>query len=118
MSASLLTCRDGAGPPVPGTLKLRLVSSNVDAGVMVTISGGPVDSARTNHPYFAARRVSDSEFRLVVGGSVGSGVIAEIWVPDTRAVASYAATVVQAAVAVTLAQRPVESYVVQVVSEP
>ena len=118
LSATLLTCRDGASPPVPGRLKVKLVSTNVDAGVMVTITGARVDSARTNHLYFAARRVSDTEFRLVVGGTVAAGVIAEIWVPDTRAVANYSASVVEAAVPTTLAQRVLANYTVQVVNEP
>jgi hypothetical protein len=117
-SALLVTCRDGTSPPVPGKLTVKLVSTNVDAGLLVTITGARVDSARSSHTYFVTRSVSDTEFRLVVGGNVGTGVIAEIWVPDTRAAASYVGTVTEAALPGTFAQRPVVNYVVQVVNEP
>ena len=51
---------------------------------------------------------------IVVAGTVHGGVVARLSVPDTRAFASYAATVLQVAQAGTYAQRALSGYSVAV----
>ena len=114
----LATCNGGTEPPPAGWLALTLTSPNADAGVLVSITGGTVDSVRTTRPQLVSRAVSETEFRLVIGGLVSSGVIAEILVPDVRRATSYTAVVHEAAAPGTYAQRAVTGYSVQIVAQP
>jgi hypothetical protein len=98
------------GPTPPGWLQVRLVSPNTDdGGILFTASGGPIDSVRSPFPDFFFAKQGASWRMLVVGAPV-SGVIAEIWVPDPGAAASYTGSVEQAARVTTYEQRPTGSY--------
>jgi hypothetical protein len=108
---ALGTCADG---PRPGWLEVRLVSPNADdGGVLFTVTGGPIDSVRSSFPDFYTQRQGDTWHVLVAGAPV-VGVIAEIWVPDVRAAASYGGTVEQVAHVSTYAQRATAGYQVSI----
>ena len=115
---ALVTCDGGTDPPPPGWLSLTLTSPNVDAGVMLTITGGRVDSVRTSKPRLESRAVSETELRLVVGGAVSNGVIAQIWVPNVLKASAYTVVVVEAAEQTTFTQRVVTGYSVAVTPAP
>jgi hypothetical protein len=116
LGAGLLTCSDSSGPPPPGWLPVRLVTPNFDdGGVLFTISGARIDSVRSIYPYLVSRMVSETEQRIAVGGTMNGGVIAEIWVPNTGA--EYTATVLEAVVRGTLAQRGITGYAIEVTSQ-
>jgi hypothetical protein len=78
--------------------------------VLLTISGGPVDSVeRVGFAVYTARAGAES-LRLIVTGNLGSGPIARIHVPDSRQVSRYSARIGQVAARVTYAQRDPASY--------
>jgi len=78
--------------------------------MLFTIDGAQIDSVRSNYPHLVSRAESETVHRIVVGGTVTGGVIAEIWVDDTRSLDRYAATVNEVAVRTTFAQRPTTGY--------
>ena len=103
-----LTCGE-SDPPTstesgPGWISLELTTQTTDAGGLLMTIRGKVDSIRsTSHDTFA-KQVGPLT-KVVVAGNLTSGIIAEIFVPDANlAVASYTASVDQAA-ARTLDQR-------------
>jgi hypothetical protein len=113
---ALITCKDSSGPPPPGWLDVRLVTPNLnDGGILFAIGGARIDSVRTSYPYFVAHAETETQWRVVVGGTISGGVIARVWVPDVRAAARYETTVLEVAVRGTLAQRATAGYSVQVV---
>ena len=63
------------------------------------------------YPLFSARADANT-LRLIVTGTIGSGTIARIHVPDTRQASSYAASINQVAVRSSYAQRDPVSYVI------
>jgi hypothetical protein len=81
-----------------------------DGGIMFVVRGGPIDSVRSPFADAFTRRLSASEWRLIVAGNVSSAVVARVWVPDLDAAAQYAATVEQVASGITYAQRATTSY--------
>jgi hypothetical protein len=114
---SIFTCGDSTTPmPAltgPGWLPLQLATSATDAGgVLVTIRGGGVDSVRSAVHEVFSRRVGPL-MKVAVVGNLASGIIAEIFVPDTERASNYSASVDQAA-ALTLEQRDVADYDVSV----
>jgi hypothetical protein len=107
------TCKDATSGPTPGALQVRLTSPNVDdGGLHFTIGGARIDSVTTNLPIISKREVTDSLWHVVVGGNVGTGPIATIWVPDTRHVAQYAGAVLEVVVRTTYAQRAATGYAI------
>ena len=115
--ASTLTCGDSTtpmpAPTGPGWLPLQLETSATDVGgVLVTVRGGTVNSVRSAvHAVFSKR--DGPLMKVAVVGTLASGVIAEIFVPDIARAANYSASVDQAA-ARTLEQRDVADYEVSV----
>ncbi len=112
--AALVVVLGTCDGPRPGWLLVRLVSPNADdGGVIFTVTGGPIDSVRSAFPdcYSAERGAT---WRVLVAGAPVAGVMAEIWVPDVGAVASYTGTVEQAAHVTTYEQRPTGSYQVSI----
>jgi hypothetical protein len=108
---ALGTCE---GPTPPGWLQVRLVSpNNDDGGVLFSVSGGPIDSVRSSFPDFYSAQ-QGATWRVLVAGTPVTGVIAEIWVPDVGAVASYSGLIEQVARVSTYEQRPVSSYHVSI----
>jgi len=112
--AALVVVLGTCDGPRPGWLRVRLVSPNADdGGVLFTVSGGPIDSVRSSFPdCYSAQQ--GATWRVLVAGAPVTGVMAEIWVPDVGAVASYAGTVEQVAHVSTYAQRPTGAYGVSV----
>ena len=115
---SVATCRDSAGNekiPTPGWLSLSLTTPSADdGGILFTISGAVVDSVRSVHPYVITRREGESLMRVVIGGNLGTGMIGEVRVPDTRAAGAYAVVVQEVAVRATNQQRAPAGYAISV----
>jgi hypothetical protein len=113
LSIATLTCKDATSGPTPGYLEVRLASPNVDdGGVHFTIGGAKIDSVTTAFPVIAVETVNDSLWHVAVGGNIGTGVVARIWVPDTREVNQYTGTVLEVVVRTTYAQRSQSGYAV------
>lgn len=119
LTMSVATCRDspsGASAPLEGWLSLDLVTPNGDdGGIMLVIAGGVVDSVRSVHPHVISRAESATATRVVIGGNIEGGQIAEVWVPDTRKVAQYSASAVEVASRISFSQRPVAGYTLTLV---
>jgi hypothetical protein len=105
----LAGCSNNTGPTA-AALNLSLSSPNADDGaVLLTISGGPVDSVEAvGYGVYMARPGAET-VRLIVTGELASGTIARIHVPDSRQMSSYSAKILQVA-ARTYAQRDLVSY--------
>lgn len=105
-----LGCSNNTGP-TSVALNVSLSSPNTDDGaVLMTISGGPVDSVEAvGYAVFTARAGAET-LRLIVTGNLGSGPIARIHIPDSRLVSRYSAKIGQVAVRATYAQRDPVSY--------
>jgi len=113
-ATALTTCQDSTRPPPPGWLSVRLITPNFDdGGVLFTIDGARIDSVRSTYPHLVSRAESETLHRIVVGGIVSGGVIAEIWVDDTRSLDRYVTTVNEVAVRTTFAQRPTTGYAIE-----
>lgn len=115
--ASTFTCGDSTTtmPALtgPGWIPINLATSATDAGgILVTIRGGAVDSVRSAVHDVFSKRVGPL-MKVAVVGNLASGVIAEIFVPDTERASNYSVSVDQAA-ARTLDQRDVADYQVSV----
>lgn len=112
------TCNDSpteGSAPVKGYLEITMTTpANDDGGIMLIVTGGVVDSARSSYPNVLSRSESASSARIIVGGNLTSGKIAEIWVPDTRKVAQYTASVLEVAARGTFVQRSIGGYSVTV----
>jgi len=94
--------------PTAGTLKVNLVSPATDDGaVLVTVFGGPVDSV--GYTVYSARGSADT-VKLIVTGTLPSGAIARIHIPDGRQASRYGARLVQVAARSTYSQRDTASY--------
>jgi hypothetical protein len=108
------TCDDspaGGSGPTAGWLAVEMTTPNGDdGGIMFVVTGGVVDSVRSSYPNVLSRVESASSIRIVVGGNLAAGKIAEIWVPDSRTIADYSAMPVEAAARGTFAQRPATGY--------
>ena len=107
---SLTGCSNYTGP-ASAILSVTLSSPNGDDGaVLLTISGGPVDSVEAvGYTVYTARSGTET-VRLIVTGNLGSGPIARIHIPDNRQAAQYSAEIVQVAARKTYAQRDPASY--------
>lgn len=111
---SLPGCSNSTGPTA-AALNLSLASPNTDDGaVLLTISGGLVDSVEAvGYTIYTARQGPET-LRLIVTGDLGSGPLARIHVPDSRLASRYSARVSQVASRVTYIQRDPASYSVGV----
>ena len=122
LAAITLTCKDSPSEgsvAAAGWLAVEMTTPNADdAGIMFIVNGGVVDSARSTYPNVLSRSESATSMRVVVGGNLVAGKIAEIWVPDTRKVAQYSATPVEAAASGTFAQRPITGYTLKLSRVP
>jgi hypothetical protein len=92
--------------PTGAALNLSLSSPNADDGaVLLTISGGPVDSVEAvGYPVYSTRAGGET-VRLIVTGDLGAGPIARIHIPDGRQAFRYSAKIIQVAARSTYAQR-------------
>ena len=104
--AALWSCGGGdlAAPsdPTPhavaGALLVSLGGGRSDLGaVILTISGGKIDSLTAAGYRLFPSRTSDSDFRAIVVGNLVTGAIVKMWVPDVAAAPRYHVTADEAA---------------------
>ena len=108
--ASLAGCSNNTGPTA-GALNVSLTSPNTDDGaVLLTISGGPVDSVEAIGYTLYTAPAGPNTLRLIATGNVGSGTIARIHVPDARQASRYVTSIDQVAARSTYAQRDQAQY--------
>ena len=103
--------------PVAGTLFVTYTTPNADDGaVLVKVTGPAVNSVTIDTTLHGFSRISTNgdTAMIVVAGTVHSGVVARLAVPDTRAYATYSASVVQVAQSATYAVRALAGYSVAV----
>jgi hypothetical protein len=113
-------CSGGGGGgtgPTAGTLYVTYTTPNSDDGaLLVKVIGPAVTSVAIDTSLKGYSRISTNgdTAMIVVAGTVHSGIVARLSVPDTRAFASYGASVLQVAQASTYAQRGLSGYSVAV----
>lgn len=110
MYAFLLAgCSNNTGP-VAGALNVNISSPQHDDGaLMLFVYGGPVDSVESvGFPVYSVRSADSVKF--IVTGSLGSGTVARIHVPDGRQASRYSAKVGQVAARVSYAPRDPATY--------
>ena len=96
--------------PVPGFLNVRLTTPNTNDGALLfSLSGGSMDSLRTSGLTIFGTLGSTSGTGLVAG-NVGSGTVAQFWVPDVADVSQYSAALQQAAARSTYEQQSLSGY--------
>jgi hypothetical protein len=110
LSAFLLgSCSNNTGP-VAGALNVNISSPQHDDGaLLLTVSGGPVDSVESVGFRIYSIRAADS-VKFIVTGSLGSGPVARIHIPDGRQAARYSARISQVAGRVSYAPRDPATY--------
>jgi hypothetical protein len=107
------------GPTGPGFLAVVLTTpNNNDGALLVTLSGGPLDSIRANQLTLRTAEVGTNQYQVILAGSPrDASVIVRFWVPEVGDVASYRATLDQAAARGTYEQLPLEGYVLSVTTD-
>jgi hypothetical protein len=117
-AAGLAACGgDAVGPLVqPGWLTVELGTAVTDAGgLVVEVSGGPVDSVRVAAGYDGtARETGAGWLVLLVGRPLASGPLGAIHVPNVSEADRYTAQVHQAAARGTWEQRDPQAFAVVV----
>jgi len=100
-SALLVGCNDSvAGPAGPGTVTVALTSAVTDGAIFLRVTGPGFESGpAAGKPGLLvySRQVSDSELAVAVFGSITSGALFRVDIPESRKVESYSATIVQVA---------------------
>jgi hypothetical protein len=95
--AGLGGCSSDAGP-ASATLGLSLSSpAQNDGAVLLTITGGPVDSIESTGYQIYSTTPGANTYRVIIAGQLASGPIARVHIPDERRSADYAAMVEQVA---------------------
>ena len=85
----------------PGWISLSLTTPRTDDGaVQLRVFGAAIDSVQLSGVGGFAS-MSGGVARFLITGRIASGVVARMWVPDTRKASIYVATVDQAAAKVT-----------------
>jgi hypothetical protein len=113
--ALLAGCSNNTGPTA-GALDVSLSSPNTDDGaVLLTISGGPVDSVEAAGYTLYSAAAGANTLRLIAAGNIAAGTIARIHVPDVRLASRYVASIDQVAARLTYAQRDLAQYRVALV---
>ena len=106
----LPSCAEPAGP-TEGTLHVTLATPASDDGaVLFTLSGGPVDSVEAVGYSIYSARIDDNTVRVIVIGTLASGPVARIRIPDHRRISGYSAIVNQVAARTTYQQRDPSGY--------
>jgi hypothetical protein len=115
----LVSCDESIAPPAepqqPGWLTMRLSAprQGVEA-LLFRITGGPIDSVVPHeHTLFDNSEMLD-DWRALLVGSMVSGELARIWVPDPSLFREYSIVVEQAVVNEGFAQQPASGYALTV----
>jgi hypothetical protein len=105
----LAGCSNNTGP-VAGALNVNISSPQHDDGaLLLTVYGGPVDSVESVGFRTYAIRGPDS-VKFIVTGSLGSGPVARIHIPDGRLASRYSAKVSQVAARASYTPRDPATY--------
>jgi hypothetical protein len=109
--AGLGGCSSEAPGPGSATLSLSLSSPAQDDGaVLLTITGGPVDSIEAPGYRIYSTSPEANTYRVIIAGQLVSGPIARVHIPDERRSADYAAIVEQVAARDSYRQRDPAGY--------
>ena len=112
----LVTCSESVpGPDLsgPGWLSLSMESPRTDdGGVLITVTGGQIDSVRSSYSDLFTTTTSQSA-RIIVSGHLVAGIVAEVFVPDLGQLARYSVVLNEVA-ARTFEQRDPAGYSVKV----
>jgi hypothetical protein len=105
----LARCSNNTGP-VAGALVVSVASPQHDDGaLMLSVYGGPVDSVESvGFPIYSIH--SADSVKLIVTGSLGSGAVARIHIPDGRQASRYSAKVTQVAARLSYSPRDPAAY--------
>jgi hypothetical protein len=107
----VVACAHEPEAPTPGSLNLALATPNSDDGaVLLTITGGPVDSVESAGFALYSARVDPNTLRIIVIGSLAPGTIARIRIADDRQSSRYSAAINQVAIRTSHAQRDPAGY--------
>ena len=99
----------------PGALEIRLVTPNAEDGaLLLTLSGGPVDSITSAAFEIVSLESAPREYRVLVRGAIHSGTVARLWVPERENQSAYVASVAEAVGRASYARRDVAGYAVSV----
>jgi hypothetical protein len=110
-AAALSGCSHQPSAPEAAILQVRLASPNGDDGaLLLTVAGGRVDSVEASGYTTFSHRSDPTTLRIIVAGTVVSGTIARLWVPDERQIGRYSVTLDQAAARGSYVQRDPASY--------
>jgi hypothetical protein len=109
--AGLGGCSSEPPGPASATLGLSLSSPAQDDGaVLLTITGGPVDSIEGPGYRIYSSSPTPNTYRVIIAGQLASGPIAQVHIPDERRSADYAAVVEQVAARDSYRQRDPTGY--------
>jgi hypothetical protein len=109
--AGLGGCSSEAPAPASATLGLSLSSPAQDDGaVLLTITGGPVDSIDSPGYRLYSTSPEANTYRVIIAGQLASGPIARVHIPDERRSADYAAVVEQVAAQGSYRQQDLAGY--------
>jgi hypothetical protein len=110
LSVSFLGACSNNTDPVAGALNVSISSPHLDDGaLMLSVYGGPVDSVESVGFTIYSIRTADS-VKFIITGSLGSGRVARIHIPDGRLASRYGAKVSQVAARVSYAPRDPAGY--------
>ena len=103
------------GPPPPpsgpGFLQVLLETprSN-DGALLITLSGGPLDSLRVSQTTLLTAPPGVNDQQLIIAGDVRAGVVLRFWVPERTNVADYRAVLNQVATRADFIQQSLTDY--------
>ena len=102
--AAAACATDVAPAPVGGLLPLVLdAPRDTDGAIIITVSGGPIDSVTAAPGYDITSSTDASGIHLLVVGPLASGTLAQIHVSDLAHAGQYVASVEQIADGTTFA---------------
>ena len=90
------------GPPPPpsgpGFLQVLLETPRTnDGALLITLSGGPLDSLRVSQATLLTAPPGVSDQQVIIAGDVRAGTVLRFWVPERANVANYRAVLDQVA---------------------
>jgi hypothetical protein len=109
---SLSGCSTETSAPTAAALDLQLSTpAHDDGAVLLTISGGPVDSVEAPGFLVHLDRSQANTTRVIVLGDIESGRLARVHLPDQRLTSRYTVVINQVAARRSYAQRDPAAYV-------
>jgi hypothetical protein len=110
LSLLLLSCSNDTGP-VSGSLDVHLSSPDSDDGAaLFTVTGGPVEKAEAVGGIAYIGKIDGNTTRIIVAGSLNSGVIAHLHIADMSQAGEYSIVLNKMAVRSTYAAREPAGY--------